>query len=210
MKKPSSKLLSIIILTFLCVTAFAQEKKKGIFSFALASGVGYSALKKVNEGGYAETTATRDFKYKPLYWSASAAAIMGVHELGIEFEKQKCTSDMTTQEGVNITMKTEQELKFAYFNLYYKFLIPYQYKKFSPYLKAGLINTIYSYSENRSWTNTSGPPGSDSDSNAGWHGSFSLHVGTNYSLNDNISAFTELGLGIIFCKFGMRYTLGKK
>jgi len=211
LKKLSLLLLSVLIFK----SSFGQDYKESSMSFALATGLGFRDIKKINGGAYAKNTAGNtagighDFKYKPIYWSAAYAIKRKSSEFGIEFEKQKYTSHTTAQGGVNITYDVKSTLKLVFFNLYYKFVIPYEYKKFTPYVKAGLNTDIYSYDYVSNYTNTFGPPGSTSNSNVGVNFSISLHGGVNYNINNNFSAFTEIGYGPVICKIGGRFSFLK-
>jgi opacity protein-like surface antigen len=193
-------LLLLTFTTFLFLKSYSQDYDKSGMSFALATGAGFTEINKMNGGGYANTT-TWDFKSKPLYWSAAFAVKRMSHEFGIEYEQQKYESDVSKPAFNLGTMQELSVLKLHYFNLYYKYIIPYEFKKFTPYLKAGLITNIYSYRQDRTWNS-----GTDFNVNTGAHFGLSLHAGANYSITDNLSAFAEVGYGPIISKFGVRYS----
>lgn len=182
--------LAIFMLTAL--HSFSQNYNKSGLSVALSSGAGFLVLNQVNGGAYGQNP----FNFKPnsLYWGASFEAKHKLHGFGIEYENQKFGE--TTLVG---QIETVSQLQFSYFNMYYKFHIPFEYKKINPYIKGSLILPIYVRSEVRTWTN-----GSDESSNAGMGGSFAIHVGANYHINDTFSAFTELGAGPMIWKLGAR------
>ena len=195
--------LSITCVLMLSLNAFSQDYTKSGISFAVSSGAGFLVLNQVNGGGYGQTPY--NFKPSSLYWGASFEVKRKLHGFGIEYENQKFGETKLGSVGVNIQdMKTVTQLDFSYFNLYYKFYIPFEYKKINPYLKASLILPIYAYSEERTWTNSNLSTGSDSSSNAGMGGSFAIHAGANYHINDMFSAFTELGYGPVIWKLGAR------
>lgn len=200
-------ILLLLILTLASFNSNGQEYEKSGISFAVSSGAGFLILNQVNGGAYGQSPY--DFKPSSLYWGASFEAKYRLHGFGIEYEEQKFGA--TRQEpqglGVNITnMMRMEELKFNYFNLYYKFYIPFEYKNFNPYVKASLIIPIYGYTYDRTWDDAyTGKPGSDSYSNlGGLGGSIAFHVGANYQVNDNFSGFTELGVGPVIWKLGVR------
>ncbi len=210
-KKLALSVLSILLFT----TAQSQDYKESAMSFALGTTFGFREINKINGGAYAKNTSGNsagighDFKYKPLYWSAAYAIKHKMHEFGFEFERQNYASHTTAQGGVNIAYDVTSTLKLTLFNFYYKFLIPIEYKKFTPYVKTGFNMDIYTYHYDSKYTNTFGPPGTNSNGNVGLNFSLSLYGGVNYSINKNLGAFTELGLGPNLGKVGVRYSFFK-
>lgn len=205
MKKTT--IIATIALAIFSNKFYSQNYDMSGISVAIATGFGFSDItsKRLNGGAYGKVTTQRDFKYKPLYWSAAFAAKRRLHEFGIEYEQLDYKSEMNYGGGVNIQYNDKQSLKNRYFNFYYKFLFPIEFKKFTPYLKAALNINIYTYRYDRTWTNSYGPNGSDFSTTTGLGGkAFSVMAGTNYNITDYFSVFTEMGYGPIFCKIGTR------
>ncbi|MBK7311215.1 MAG: hypothetical protein IPI93_10605 [Sphingobacteriaceae bacterium] len=109
-----TKIISIVVLaTLLIKNSYGQDFKQSGLSFALASGIGFTEIKKMNGGGYADKNSW-DFKYKPLYWSAAFAVKRKSHEFGIEYEQQKYQSDISKPAFSLGTMREISILKFHF------------------------------------------------------------------------------------------------
>lgn len=196
-------LLAIIPLFHL--TSQSQDYTKSGISIALNSGVGNRILKQVNDGNYAKSPY--NFKMSSMYWGFSFESKFKLHGFGIEWEKQKFKSTRDIPNGIAVNKLNEKvtdELKFTYANLYYKFYIPFEYKKINPYLKGSLIIPVYTHTYTHNWVDDIGRPTTTSGSSVSLGGSFAFHVGANYSINKVISGFTELGVGPIVWKLGIR------
>lgn len=199
----------LFLAIFTTLNSFSQDYDMSGFSFALSSGAGFLVLNQVNGGAFGQSPY--NFKPSLSYWGASFEAKHKLHGFGIEYEQQKFgEKTYVALTGVNIKdLTTISQVKFNYFNLYYKFYIPFEYKKINPYIKGSLILPIYVYSYEKTWTDTFSGPGSDSYSNPSMGGSFAIHVGANYHLTDTFSAFTELGVGPVIWKLGARMSFLK-
>jgi hypothetical protein len=197
-------ILFVALFVLIALHANSQDYKRSGISVAVSSGAGFLVLNQVNGGAFGQSPY--NFKPSLSYWGASFEAKRKLHGFGIEYEQQKFgEKTYVALTGMNIKdMTTVSQVQFNYFNLYYKFHIPFEYKKINPYIKGSLILPIYVYSYERTWTDTFSGPGSDSNSNPSMGGSFAIHVGANYHINDTFSAFTELGAGPVIWKLGAR------
>jgi opacity protein-like surface antigen len=203
-------LIFIFLTACLAVESMAQYHEQSGLSFAAATGIGFKDINHMNGGAYAKNTIVSggyDFHYSPLYWSGAFAVKHELHEFGIEYEQLKYSSEFSQPLGVNIQMHTVSSLKMYYFNFYYKFLFPIEWKKINPYVKGGLNLNIYTYRYDRDWTDSYGGPGTDFSSTTGLWGSFSAVAGANYIINDHITAFAEMGYGPVLFKAGMRLSI---
>lgn len=200
MKKTVFLLIIILLITY--NKSQSQNYEKSGISIAFGTGFGFADIKspRLNGGAYGLKKENQDFKYRPLYWSGAFAAKRKSHEFGIEYEQLNYKSDMTYTNPSQFPVtyyNSVRTLKFRYFNMYYKYLFPMEYKKFTPYLKAALNINIYSFYEE--------VEGKYLQSSVGFGGrALSLVGGANYNITDYFSVFTEVGYGPILCKFGAR------
>ena len=192
-----------LLLSMISFTFYGQIKEKGIFTVQLGTGLGMPGLSAVDGGAYT-SLPQYDFKIKPLYYTIAGTVRSASKKLefGIEFGKATYKSDVTLS-----TRRYEWELGFTFFNLDVKYLLPLYLKKFEPYVKASLVNAIYTISSTETADVKNPNSFVDTESNTSYKLYYNLHIGSYYEITPHFNAYAELGLGFNLLKFGIAYKL---